>query len=183
MRNCTTATFSAVLIECQLVPPFHRHFDAQVTVAQGFGQGGDASCAALYGGLQAHEQVQRGQGQHAEGHRQRNEALVRVAVVVAQALVQGGQRLHAQCAERTEHGVDTALETGGIELDGAAEDAVVQNFKLVIQQLQAVVVLRSPGLHAVELLGLERSRRLGQLVARVAQCGCAGRASANGFAR
>ena len=152
----------------QFITPFHRHFHAQIAVTQGFGQGGDAAGAAADRCLQAHEQVQRCQRQHAERHRHWDELLERAVAVVTQPRVQRGQRLFTQRAEGAEHAIHTAFEAGGIELDGAAEHAFVQGLQFVVQQLQAVVVLRDPGLQPRILLGLEGCGGLDQLVPCIA---------------
>jgi hypothetical protein len=62
----------------QFVAAHHRHLQAQVAVTQGFGQQGDAAGAAADRGLQADEQVQRGQQQATE-HARRDTMNWRIA--------------------------------------------------------------------------------------------------------
>ena len=72
----------------QFIAPLHRHLQAEIAVAQGLGQHGDAAGAAPDRRLQAHKKIQRSQQQAAQHCRYQGELANRRAVVVVQPRIQ-----------------------------------------------------------------------------------------------
>ncbi|MNZ91855.1 hypothetical protein D3C78_1108540 [compost metagenome] len=89
-------------------------------------------------------------------------------MVVIQALIQRHQRLLAQRGEVGEQGIETAFEVLRLEVDAAAEHAVIQHLQACIQALEAVVVLPGPGLQGVGQARFEQACGFHQLLARIA---------------
>ncbi|MNX86189.1 hypothetical protein D3C86_1180610 [compost metagenome] len=152
----------------QFVPALNRHLQAQIAIAQGLGQYRDAAGAAADRGLQTDEQIQRGQQQTAQHGGHHNELADRRAVVVIQALIQRHQRLLTQRGEVGEQGIETAFEILRLEVDAAAEHAVIQHLQARIEALEAVVVLPGPGLQGAGQARFEQACGFHQLLSSIA---------------
>ncbi|MNP45349.1 hypothetical protein D3C76_1392650 [compost metagenome] len=72
----------------QFIAPLHRYLQAEIAVAQGFGQQGDAAGAAPDRRLQANKKIQRRQQQAAQYRRYQGELANRRTVVVVQPRIQ-----------------------------------------------------------------------------------------------